>query len=119
MTIDTQLMLDSEEHKTFFISDRAMTVIGDMFTRTREVGEVFGYDSKVYIDMATSLNHCLSQVLTRTGFGRRMTIAKDGELSLFCNEDDAFVFGMVFFRDRTYDNPPAGKPQPGTWSLHS
>lgn len=121
MPLNTEHLLADPDTKTFFISDKGMATIERMFDRVREVGTTFGYDSEEYRKTSDSLHHCLKTVLTRRGFGNRMSIVTDGPLSLYCNEDDAFVFGMVFHRDRRYDDPPAGREnaQPGEWSLHS
>jgi hypothetical protein len=116
MPLDTANLLAQDDVKAFFISHLAMEVIGEMFTHTRAVAEHFGTDSAEYRAQVDSLMHCLRAVLTRTGFGNRMSITKDGDLSLYCDEDRAFVFGMVWFRDRAHDDAPV---QPGTWSLHS
>jgi hypothetical protein len=116
MQLDANGLLNDSDTKTFFISDLAMAVIGKMFAHTGAVANTYGLDSEVYAAQADSLANCLTAVLTRTGFGRPMHITQDGEMSLYCNEDGRFVFGMIFFRDRRYDG---AEVQPGTWSLHS
>lgn len=118
ITLDVEYLLNAEDWKTFYIHDKAMAEIGAMFTRVAQVKERFGAGSEEYQKMVDSLHACLSKVFTRTGFSRHMAITADGPLSLYCNENNAFVFGMVFFRDRAYDDTP-DKPQPGDWSLHS
>jgi hypothetical protein len=107
-----------DDVKTIAFHDLAMDEIRAMLEHTRKVGEIFGYDNKTYIDEVTSLHNCLS-ALFRVAWSRNSYVTKDSNLSLYVQEGDVFVFGMIFFRDRTYDNPPEGYVQPGTWSLHS
>jgi hypothetical protein len=64
-----------------------------------------------------SLHHCLAQLL-RKGFAAEAYVTKDGPLSLYVQEGDVFVFGIIFHRDRSYDDTPfAGRY--GDWSCHS
>jgi hypothetical protein len=116
MPLDTAPLLDRDDIKAFFISHPAMEVIAAMFTHTQQVATTYGRDSTEHTRHADSLAHCLTAVLTRTGFGNRIVISKDGELSLYCNEDNQFVFGMIFHPDRSTTDAAVA---PGTWSLHS
>jgi hypothetical protein len=116
MSLNTAPLLDRGDVKAFFISHDAMQVIEAMFTHTRAVAATYGRDSTEHARQADSLAHCLTAVLTRTGFGNRLVISRDSELSLYCNEDDRFFFGMIFHPDRS---TTAAGVVPGTWSLHS
>ena len=116
MSLNTTDLLAREDVKAFFLTDGAAEVIDAIFTHTRAVANHYGLDSTEYAEQADSLATCLATVFGRKAFGRRMSISKDGDLSLLCNEDDAFVFGMVFFPDRRRDGAAV---VPGTWSLHS
>jgi hypothetical protein len=116
MSIDTTALLARTDVKAFFLHHEALTVIAAMFAHTRAVATTYGTDSAAYAEQADSLANCLSAVFGRPAFGNAMSITKDGDLSLYCNEDGAFVFGMVFHRDRSADG---AEVVPGTWSLHS
>lgn len=116
MSLDTAFLLEQQDYKAFFLHRQAVEVIDAMFVHTHRVGGAYGVDSAEYTEQVNSLIACLTAVFGRTGFGRRMSITRDGELSLFCNEDGAYVFGMVFHRDR---GKHGAAVVPGTWSLHS
>jgi hypothetical protein len=103
-------------YKTFFVHTDAMAVLERMFTHTRAVCDTYGAASGEYTEQAESLARCLTAVFTYPGFGRTMTIHRDGHLSLLCHEHQAYVFGVIFFPDRRGDG---AEVQPGTWSLHS
>jgi hypothetical protein len=116
MAMDTDDLLARDDVKAFFITHDAITVIDEMFRLTRAVANRYGAESKEYTDQIETLSGCLRHIFGRPGLGRRMFITKEGERSLFCNEDNALVFGMIFFRDRSKDG---AEIVPGTWSLHS
>lgn len=116
MALDTTELLARDDVKAFFITHDAIAVIDEMVRLTRAVAAHYGTGSTEYTDQVESLLNCLRHIFGRTAFGQRMRITKDGERSLFCNEDDRFVYGMIFFRDKSKDG---AEVVPGTWSLHS
>ena len=116
MSLDTTALLARTDVKAFFLHHEALAVIAAMFAHTRAVADAYGTDSAAYAEQADSLANCLSTVFGRRGWGNRVSITKDGDLSLYCDEDGAFVFGMVFHRDRGKEG---AEVVPGTWSLHS
>jgi hypothetical protein len=120
VALDTEYLLAEQDYKAFFIHKNAVDAIAAMFALTHSVGAAYGVESTEYTRQLDSLLSCLTAIFGRAGFGRRMSIVLDtvldGGLSLHCNEDDAFVFGMVFHRDRSKEGADV---IPGTWSLHS
>lgn len=114
--MDPHALMSDPQVKTFFVHFDAMRVLERMFGHTRAVRQAYGAASPEHLAQAESLTDCLTAVLTRPGLGRAMRISSDGQLSLLCNENNAYTFGMIFFRDRAHDGAPI---QPGTWSLHS
>lgn len=118
MAEDFTRLLTDPEVKTIHFSDRALETIKAMARHTEQVKACFGGESKVYLDEVESFVRVVSQILS-FGFAKNQHVTRDGELSLLVNGGGVFVFGVVFFRDRKYDNPPEGQVQPGTWSCHS
>jgi hypothetical protein len=116
MPLDTNGLLAAKDVKTFFVSHDAMQAIAAMFRHNRAVADAYGRGSAEYAAQAESLATCLTAVLSGFGFGRCMSITREAPLSLYCNEDGALVFGMIFHADRS----KAGAAViPGIWSLHS
>lgn len=111
-------LVEREDVKTVAYHDLALDEIREMFVACEGVASDHGFDSAEHIDMVRSLHKCLTN-LFRVGFGRQAYITRDGNLSLLVQEGESFVFGMVFHRNRAWDNPPEGHYQPGTWSVHS
>lgn len=118
MSFDITGLIDRDDVKTIAYHDFALETIVNMIDHPAKVAATFGTDSEEYKEELKSLHDCL-KALFRTGFSNQAYVTKDGDLSLYINEGGKFVFGMVFHRNRTYDNPPTGRTQPGTWSLHS
>jgi hypothetical protein len=111
-------LIERDDVKTLAVHDLALTEIQAMFDATNRVAATHGKTSDEYLNMVTSLNQCLGS-LFRVGFGSKSYITRDGNLSLFVQDGDSFVFGMIFHPDHKWDNPPEGYVQPGTWTLHS
>lgn len=111
-------LLDRNDVKTIAFHDLAQDEIKNMFIACEKVGVDHGVTSREYTEMVRTLHQCLASILGRSGFSRHAYVTKDSDLSLYV-QDGSFVFGMIFHRNREWDNPPEGHQQPGTWSLHS
>jgi len=111
-------LLTDPDTKVCYIHQKALDTLQAMVNHSKTVGRTFGLQSPEYTAEASSLIAAVGQIFT-FGFDRQQHVTRDGELSLLVNEAGAFVFGVVFFPDRKYDNPPEGYVQPGTWSCHS
>ena len=102
--------------KTLVWDERALEVLQAMRTRVDQVGTYFGERSPEYAKTAASLASALGNI-TMKGFADTARISRDGDLSLYVVEG-SFHYGVIFFRDRKYDNDPE-VPAPGEWSFHS
>lgn len=118
MPNDFKHLADDPEVKVFYIHEKALDTIEAMTLHTAQVRNIFGAESPEYIEEASSLLQVMRQMFS-FGFHRAQYVTRDGDLSLYVNEGDIFVFGVIFHRNRKYDNPPAGAVQPGSWSCHS
>lgn len=105
-----------DDVKAIYVHDRAMETIQAMIAHTEKIKVTFGL-GKEYTTAALSLHHALFS-LFRLGFARECLVTKDGDLSLYVQEGTAFVYGIVWFRDRAYDGTDK-EGIAGDWSLHS
>lgn len=115
---DFPALLERDDVKTIAVHDMALDEVRKMFVACEKVAADHGHASDEYRQMVTSLHKCLSALFT-VGYGRHTYVTRDGDLSLYIQDGPMFVMGMVFHRNRLWDNPPEGHQQPGTWSLHS
>ena len=110
-----------EDVRTLYIHQLAADAIKSMFGQCQKIKVAFGVGEE-YGKAVLSLHHCLAALLGR-GFSTEAYVTKENEfngagLSLFVQEGDAFVFGIVWFRDRSYDDTPKAGIA-GEWSTHS
>lgn len=117
-TQDFSALLQRTDVKTIAVHDNALTAIHDMLVACEKVAQDHGFGSDVHRPMVESLHKCLNSLFSK-GFGNHSYVTKEADLSLYVQDGDTFVYGIVFHRDRKWDNPPAGHQQPGTWSTHS
>ena len=108
-----------EDVRTLYIHEQAGLTITRMLERCELIKNTWGTGEE-FTKAVTSLHHCLAALL-RTGFSNEAYITKENDdigLSLYVQEGEAFVFGIVWFRNRSYDNTPLSGIS-GEWSTHS
>ncbi len=106
---------EQEDVKALYLHDKAGETIRAMFEHVEQIHTLCG--EREYRKAVSSLHHCLANMLRRSWSNEAM-VTKDGNLGLLVQEGDRFVFGIVWFRDRSKDGT-ALEGVPGEWSCHS
>lgn len=114
-TINVQELTSREDTRSIVVHDLAAETIKNMFAQCEKIKDTFGVGEE-YAKAVTSLHHVLGALL-RKGWGNAAYVTKEDDLSLYVQED-GFVFGVIFFRDRKYDGTDKERIA-GEWSTHS
>lgn len=110
-----------DDVRTLYIHDQAGETMRRMFAQVEKIKETFGPHAE-YERAVTTLHQCLANLL-RIGFSREAYVTKELDydkngLTLYIQEGDVFVFGIVWFRERMYDDTDRAGIA-GSWSCHS